>query len=61
MRDFLDYMIGGFVITPRTEGGTKAQLVVGFLVWGAVNAALRFGALYGVVWVAATAAKSAGF
>lgn len=44
MRDLLEYLIDGFHITPSNG-------VISFFFWTLVNAGIRFGTLYGVIYV----------
>lgn len=52
MKDFLEYMISGFRLTPES---TFFSIVF----TSTVNATLRFGALYGVIYLGVTAFRAA--
>ena len=52
MRDLLNYLIDGFHITPGNG-------VISLVFWTLVNAGIRFGTLYGVIYVSIKAFQAA--
>ena len=52
MKNLLEYLVDGFHITP-TNG------IISLVLWTLVNAGIRFGTLYGVIYVSIKAFQAA--